>query len=220
MTITLNGSTGITTPDIDIAAGLDASDLTGALPAISGSALTSLTSANLTGALPAIDGAALTGIQTGPTYGTPVATTSGTAFDFTGIPAGVKEIKVYFDGVTLTANYELYVRVGTSSGFVGSGYSSSSLSATASVLSEYHRTDAFFLNTLTASAPATGVLVLTRTTQSGHVWGQSHSFGGPVRTAVGGGMVDAGAEITQLRVLPSSPTPTFTAGTLNISWSF
>jgi hypothetical protein len=41
---------------------LAAANLTGALPAIDGSALTSLTSGNLTGALPAIDGSALTGV--------------------------------------------------------------------------------------------------------------------------------------------------------------
>jgi hypothetical protein len=40
---------------------VSSSKLTGALPAIDGSALTSLTSGNLTGALPAIDGSALTG---------------------------------------------------------------------------------------------------------------------------------------------------------------
>ena len=37
MTIILNGTTGITTPDIDSTGGLDAADLTGALPAIDGS---------------------------------------------------------------------------------------------------------------------------------------------------------------------------------------
>lgn len=40
MTIILNGTTGITTPHIDSTGGLDAADLTGALPAIDGSALT------------------------------------------------------------------------------------------------------------------------------------------------------------------------------------
>jgi hypothetical protein len=88
MTIILNGTTGITTPDIDSTGGLDAADLTGALPAIDGSALTgvataaqgalaatalqaasSLNSANLTGALPAIDGSALTGVGGSTTYG-------------------------------------------------------------------------------------------------------------------------------------------------------
>ena len=51
MTITLNGTTGVTTPAISG----------------DGSALTTLTSANLTGALPAIDGSALTGVGGGGT---------------------------------------------------------------------------------------------------------------------------------------------------------
>ena len=41
---------------------IDATKLTGNLPAVNGSALTNLTAANLTGALPAISGASLTGI--------------------------------------------------------------------------------------------------------------------------------------------------------------
>lgn len=58
----------ITGSGMDLATGmtLPASKLTGALPAIDGSALTNLSSANLTGALPAIDGSALTGISTNP----------------------------------------------------------------------------------------------------------------------------------------------------------
>jgi hypothetical protein len=42
---------------------LSAPNLTGALPALNGSALTSLSAPNLTGALPAIDGSSLTGIE-------------------------------------------------------------------------------------------------------------------------------------------------------------
>ena len=53
MTITLNGTTGVITPAISG----------------DGSALTNLTSANLTGALPAIDGSALTGVGSSTTYG-------------------------------------------------------------------------------------------------------------------------------------------------------
>lgn len=81
MSITLHGTTGITTPDLTSAADIEANgsavltaasslasaNLTGALPAISGAALTSLTSANLTGALPAISGAALTDLSGTPT---------------------------------------------------------------------------------------------------------------------------------------------------------
>jgi hypothetical protein len=64
MAITLDGTTGVTATEFDGA--LDASNLTGALPAIDGSAVTALTAGNLTGALPAIDGSALTGIDTSP----------------------------------------------------------------------------------------------------------------------------------------------------------
>lgn len=42
---------------------ISAGNLTGNLPALNGSALTSLTAGNLTGTLPAIDGASLTGIE-------------------------------------------------------------------------------------------------------------------------------------------------------------
>ena len=77
MSITLNGTTGISTPDITSTTApslvgtnftsLPSASLTGALPAIDGSSLTSLTSASLTGALPAIDGSNLTGIPSGYT---------------------------------------------------------------------------------------------------------------------------------------------------------
>ena len=46
----------------DNIAALSSSKLSGALPALNGSALTNLTAANLTGALPVLDGTALTGI--------------------------------------------------------------------------------------------------------------------------------------------------------------
>jgi hypothetical protein len=58
MTIILNGTTGITTPHIDSTGGLDAADLTGALPAIDGSALTGVNSFKpvaVTGTTPSLD---------------------------------------------------------------------------------------------------------------------------------------------------------------------
>ena len=58
MSIVLNGSTGITTPDIDSTAGFDAADLTGALPAIDGAALTGISAFKpvaVTGTTPSLD---------------------------------------------------------------------------------------------------------------------------------------------------------------------
>ena len=57
MSITLNGTTGISTPDITSTTA----------PSLVGTNFTSLPSASLTGALPAIDGSALTGLSAGAT---------------------------------------------------------------------------------------------------------------------------------------------------------
>ena len=58
-TLTLPDSAGTI---LDSTSTLDATKLSGNLPAISGASLTSLTSGNLTGALPAISGASLTNL--------------------------------------------------------------------------------------------------------------------------------------------------------------
>lgn len=227
MTITLNGSTGITTPDIDIAAGLDASDLTGALPAIDGSALTALSSANLTGALPAIDGSSLTGIESGATYHTPATTTSGTAFDFTGIPAGVNEVTVLLNGCGVSGGNGLYTQLGTSGGFVTSGY--------AMVSHQLGNTAVSAINTFTEgvivrsnNVPAMGYVKLTRSSASSNSWIVSvHSSDiHPTNTSyylttLGGGVVDLGAELTQIRLrVERIASETFNSGSATITWSF
>ena len=59
MAITLNGTTGISTPNITSTTA----------PSLVGTNFTSLPSASLTGALPAIDGSALTGVAVSTTAG-------------------------------------------------------------------------------------------------------------------------------------------------------
>ena len=53
-------------------------------------------------------------------------TTSGGAFDFTNIPAWVTEIKLLFNGVSLTSTGDILVQLGTSSGIEASDYFASS----------------------------------------------------------------------------------------------
>lgn len=52
------------------------------------------------------------------------ATTSGTAFDFTGIPAGVKRITVLLNWVTLSGSDNILIQIGDSGGIDASSYSS------------------------------------------------------------------------------------------------
>jgi hypothetical protein len=54
--------------------------------------------------------------------GTAVASTSGTSIDFTSIPAWVKKITVMFDRVSTNGTSFVQVQLGTSGGFVITGY--------------------------------------------------------------------------------------------------
>ena len=49
-------------------------------------------------------------------------TTSGTAINFTGIPAGVKRLTVMFSGVSTTSTSGILIRLGTSGGVESTGY--------------------------------------------------------------------------------------------------
>jgi hypothetical protein len=88
---------------------LDATKLTGNLPAISGASLTSLTAGNLTGNLPAISGASLTGLPASgglitlasTTISTPVA---AVAFNSTYINSTYDNYKVVFHGLAPSAD--------------------------------------------------------------------------------------------------------------------
>jgi len=62
--------------------------------------------------------------------GTAQASTSGTSIDFTGIPSWVKRITVMFSGVSTNGTSEVTLQLGTSSGFVTSGYLGVALTVT------------------------------------------------------------------------------------------
>ena len=59
-----------------------------------------------------------------------VASTAGTAIDFTGIPSWVKRITVMFNGVSTNGASLIQVQLGTSSGFTTTGYVSAGGSVT------------------------------------------------------------------------------------------
>ena len=126
MSITLNGTTGISTPDITSTTApslvgtnftsLPSASLTGALPAISGSALTSLTSANLTGALPAIDGSALTGLSAGAlVFISSSDLSSDATADFTGFNSALYDSYEFTLANVIPANDNVRFEMRTSS---------------------------------------------------------------------------------------------------------
>tara|TARA_R110000851_G_scaffold38517_1_gene98820 strand:- start:15 stop:959 length:945 start_codon:yes stop_codon:yes gene_type:complete len=158
------------------------------------------------------DGSALTGV--GPTYATEVSLANTSTVTFTGIPAGVTTITVHLVGVSGTVSTNHYVQLGTSGGIVTSGYTASTAGLYGTSQAEVHLASGMPFHNGSHSYVRSGIMTFTRTTSDGHVWVQQHGLGSTGITVTGGGHIDLGAEVTQLRIGAS-----FDAGTANISWS-
>jgi hypothetical protein len=108
------------------------------------------------------------GANIGINRGTEQATTSGTAIDFTGIPAGVRRITIAFNGVSSNGTSGRVVQIGAGS-FVTSGYVSSGGSIAAGSAGGSSITSAFLAGFTTLAADAVnGVMTLLNI--SGNNW--------------------------------------------------
>jgi hypothetical protein len=121
---------------LDLASGsagtitLDAADLTGALPAISGASLTSIPAGNLTGALPAISGASLTNLPGGGKVlqmvytqsSSSTITTTSSSYVASGIQLSITPIETGSDIVIEFTSSHVDVRGGNSTRLVAKMY--------------------------------------------------------------------------------------------------
>jgi hypothetical protein len=156
---------------------------------------------------------AIAGIGT-LTLGTPVATTSGTSFDFTGIPAGVKKIDINFTGnVALSGTDNLLVQIGDSGGLEEESYNSLSQSVGAGNATS---TSGFIIRLAASTNGLIGTMTLLLVNNSTNTWVATHS------TRVSAGNVNVGwgeksltGTLDRLRILASGAN-TFAAGQINI----
>lgn len=149
------------------------------------------------------------------TSGTAVASTSGTAIDFTGIPSWVKRVTVMFNGVSTngTSNYQVQIGSGSvsTSGYVGginnhTGANGSNFSA-----------GFLFFNALTATCLASGSMTLTL--QTGNTWVEqsmltNSAAAGDMRYSAG--YVALSGTLDRVRITTVNGTDTFDAGSINI----
>ena len=108
-----------------------------------------------------------------PVVGTEVASTSGTAIDFTGIPAWVTQIELPFDTVSTNGTSAWTVQIGDSGGIETSGYTSAStvLQSGAAVSLTAGGGAGYDLNNAMGAADTlTGVVTLTLEDQVNNVW--------------------------------------------------
>jgi hypothetical protein len=150
------------------------------------------------------------------------ATTSGTAIDFTSIPAGVRRITVLLNAVSTNGGSNLALRLGTSSGIVVTGYSG--IFGYWGTTSNAYGALAASFNLTNGSAPdtTTGRFVLENI--SGNNWQASFNGsvanGGNLWVSYCSGVVALGGMLDRLRLTTDTGTPTFDAGAMNIMWEF
>lgn len=148
------------------------------------------------------------------TLGTPVATTSGTAFDFTGIPSTARIIKVMLSELSLSGTDHFLVQIGPSGGIVTTGYVSSGSSSAAGNVSSI---EGMIVLAGNAGITYSGIMTLTLANSTTNLWIASYAGGSSSASATsyGGGSLALAGPLTQLRVTRTG-TNTFDAGNLNI----
>jgi hypothetical protein len=137
------------------------------------------------------------------TVGTAVNISNQASVDFTSIPAGVNRITIsFFNVITSGANW-LQVQLGTSSGFVTSGYNAGSFTQGGN----NGFTDAFSMRN-TGNAES-GVMTLVRV--SGNNWVSSHAL----TFQAGGGLLALSGTLDRVRIKAAA---NLTSGSVNIMY--
>ena len=179
------------------------------------------TSGAITMSAPAVAGTntltlqAATATSSVNTLATAVASTSGTAIDFTNLPPWVKRITVMFQGTSHSATANILVQLGTgSTTYTTSGYIASTVNCENVGSTVNSSTSGFIVFTSAAAAIISGHMIITNI--SGNNWVSSHTTKRNTTNLVfGGGDVSLGAVLTAVRITTSS-TDTFDAGSVNI----
>jgi len=147
------------------------------------------------------------------TSGVQVASTSGTAIEFTGIPSWAKRITMMLNGVSGSGSSPMQLQLGATT-YSTSGYNSSAW--TANTLNTTSTSGLLLQGSTLNTYFYYGNLIVC--TLGSNTWVESHSLGGPISgsNSVGGGSIVLGGTLDRLRLTTVNGTDTFDAGTINI----
>jgi hypothetical protein len=149
---------------------------------------------------------------------TAVATTSGTAIDFTGVPAGVNRVNLTIKGVSTNGISNYLVQIGDGA-IDTSGYVSTSGTFNAGGTASTSSTSGFVL--FTSGSATLNTMNIQITHMGSNVWVASHA--GKLSTSnalLGGGDVTLGGVLDRLRFTTINGSDVFDAGSVAVSWEF
>lgn len=148
------------------------------------------------------------------TSATAVASTSGTAIDFTGIPSWAKRVTVMFNGVSTNGVSLLLFQIGagsiSTSGYLGGCSKGTTVS---------NNSTGFFISLNGVAAQTMqGILILAYI--GSNTWSQFGSLasGSSDTTSIGGGSIALGGTLDRVRITTVNGSDTFDAGSINIMY--
>lgn len=197
MAVTINGTSGITTPGV-----------------VNSGTETIASTLAVTGA---ITGSGLSTTLYPLVQSTNQTTTSGGNIDFTAIPSWVKRITIMFNGVSMSNTNNVQVQLGTgSTTYTTSGYANNFSILGASSVTTSSATSGFVFMQLSSIAGVySGQVVISNVT--GNTWVESglvgETSGSRIVSSVGS--IALGAALTAVRITSVS-ADTFDAGSINI----
>jgi len=150
------------------------------------------------------------------TQGTAVASTSGTAIDFTGIPSWAKRITIVFFGVSTNGASPIQIQIGSgsidASGYVGNNSAIAPASVATTSLSS-----GIPVNTVSTAA-ATYHGMVTLTTMGSNIWAANGVVGRSDASYnyVASGTKSLSGALDRIRVTTVNGIDTFDAGSINI----
>ncbi len=155
----------------------------------------------------------------GFTLGTPVASTSGTSIDITGIPATVRQLVVHFKGVGIDYYTNLLIQLGDSGGIETSGYVSGASSFYGGV-STAQNTSGFVVWLGEIASELYGSMTFNLENSSTNSWS---GVGGFSRNGVAVNYLSTGTKsltgtLDRIRITTVTGTDNFDAGEINISY--
>ena len=147
-----------------------------------------------------------------------VATTSGTAIDFTGIPSWAKKVSVLLNNVSTNGTSVVEVRIGTSSGIESTGYSSNlNIINTSTVGSIFSATGIPTVTDGLATYSRSGSVVLALQDSANNVWVYSGLVTyNPSVTGFPAGRKNLAGQLDRIRITTVNGTDTFDAGSVSL----
>ena len=146
--------------------------------------------------------------------GTSVASTSGTSINFTSVPSWSKRITIFFRGVSTNNISNWQIQLGSSAGYVITGYAGVSMRAVAGATAAAPDTTGFRLQFTSAATFGNGVVTLS--TYNNLIWyaqGNVGDTGGVLATF--GGAVTLPGVLDRFRITTVNGTDAFDAGTIS-----